>query len=208
MLYFINSIPNILPSEIRSYIPDERIKRANNYHHNSDRILCMLAYYAFAYGMERRYGVSMKSRLNWNTNKSGKPFLTEYSYINFNISHCSKAVFCGFSREPIGVDVQDIICNTEPLLPLVCTENERKRLETSNAPDKLFTWFWCLKEAYFKQKGTGITAELNKIDFSDFEGKVLKKYELYFSAFEISGCCFAVCGKEAFTENDLNNIAI
>ena len=208
MLYFIDRIPDFLPTGIISVIPEERLIKAERYNRVSDNILCKLAYYVFAYGMEKEYGVPIGSKLRWENAENGKPFFSGYPYINFNISHCEKAVFCGLSNYPIGVDVQDVISDTESLWHMVCTDGERERLKASSEPDKLFTWFWCLKEAYLKHNGTGITDELCRIDFSDFESRSFKKYGLVFSAFEMSGCCFAVCGKEGFAKNDFNNIVI
>ena len=203
MLYYTDNIPIALPADIVAVLPQERLRKAECYHRSSDRVLCGLAYYLFAYGIEKEYGIPLEARQDWEYNGYGKPFLSGYPHINFNVSHCSEAVFCGFSSYPIGVDVQGMISDIASISPMVCTAAELERLEASDEPERLFTRFWCLKEAYFKQQGTGITDALNRIDFSDIEGSGMEKYGLCFSAFEISDRCFAVCGKEAFTRKDL-----
>ena len=161
MLYFIDRIPDFLPTGIISVIPEERLIKAERYNRVSDNILCKLAYYVFAYGMEKEYGVPIGSKLRWENAENGKPFFSGYPYINFNISHCEKAVFCGLSNYPIGVDVQDVISDTESLWHMVCTDGERERLKASSEPDKLFTWFWKRDIATFKYIRTAIARRID-----------------------------------------------
>lgn len=208
MLYFTDYIPETLPESIEIIFPEKRIQKAECYHQNLDRILCKLSYFLFAVGMEREYGIPIQSQLYWDIHDNGKPYLPGYPNISFNISHCKKAAFCGFSKYSIGVDVQDYVSDIGLLLRLVCTLEEQQRLNKSEAPERLFTWFWCLKEAYLKQKGTGLIDSLDKIDFSDFNGKSFSKFGLCFSVFEISGCCFSVCGEEFFSISNLNRLIL
>jgi len=208
MLYYSDDIPLSLPEGLSRYVPKERLLKAERYYQEKDRILCLLSYLLFSYGIRREYGTDIYSEKYWETDSNGKPYLPGHPGIHFNISHCAKAVFCGISKYPIGVDVQDTITDAESLVHLICTPREQELIKNAEDPDRLLTRLWCLKEAFFKQSGEGISDKLTDVDLSDVNGVGYRKSGLFFSVFERSDCCFAVCSKEPFSEPDLHSFQL
>ncbi len=87
----------------------------------------------------------------------GKPYLSGYPNAHFNISHSGQYVACAVSDRPVGIDVQEITPYRPDVAKLVCTPEEILQIETSPDPAAEFTVLWTKKEAYGKEKGTGLT---------------------------------------------------
>lgn len=88
----------------------------------------------------------------------GKPYLPEYPYLHFNISHCRRAVMCMLSNAPVGCDVEEIPSGVDyDVMPLCFSPQEIDRIERAESPKVEFTRLWTQKEALAKLHGTGLT---------------------------------------------------
>jgi 4'-phosphopantetheinyl transferase len=128
------------------------------------------------------------TRISLGRDVKGKPFLKEIdgetNYIDFNVSHQgSFAVLAGYvgqSKESvknlkIGVDLMKIeYGGGKPLMEFfrLMTRNFSsdewgyiKSFNSNYSKLEAFMRNWCLKESYVKNVGTGITVDLQKIDF-------------------------------------------
>lgn len=101
------------------------------------------------------YGIDKP--LEIKVDADGKPALTEYPEIFFNLSHSGHYVICGLGPRPVGVDIQKM---AEPNLKLA------RRFFTAAEADWLlalpvekqtraFFNLWAIKEAYMKYTGKG-----------------------------------------------------
>lgn len=101
---------------------------------------------------------------------TGKPALTDYPEIHFNISHCEGLVVCAFSRRPIGIDAEYPGEFQDILIKKVFSPKEKyffyKTADTESLRIQWFFRFWTLKEAYVKKNGTGIDMPLTDLTFS------------------------------------------
>ncbi len=92
----------------------------------------------------------------WAFGEHGKPYITNYEGIHFNISHCKEAVAIGISNQTIGIDVEGRRQFSDTLLQRTFSDEEQAAIKNSGDPQKEFAWLWTRKEAYFKWTGTGI----------------------------------------------------
>ncbi len=95
--------------------------------------------------------------------KFGKPYLQNYQNIQFNISHCSQAIFCAVAKNEIGIDVETIREVDWDIVERVLNPEEIKELIKSNSPAITFCKFWTRKESYLKFLGAGISDHLKNV---------------------------------------------
>ena len=146
-------------------------------------------------------------------NDYGKPYLTSYPDIHFNISHCDGIVACGFSDTILGVDIEMIDEFRPAILKKVFTESERRELENYKDYPELyqtfFCRFWTLKESRIKQAGLGFSMSVTDFSFH-FDGDpkqpvpVCSEPDLYFYQEIIENkYVLAVC-----SDNNLDDVLI
>lgn len=93
--------------------------------------------------------------------EKGKPYFKNIP-INFSLSHSGDYVFCVFSEQEVGADIQYKKPDAgERVVKRFFTEAEReawKRCATQEEREELFYKLWSRKEAYGKLTGEGIVA--------------------------------------------------
>lgn len=89
---------------------------------------------AFSDGIRKEYGKGIYSEKYRKIDSNDKPYLPGHPGIHFNLSHCEKAVFCGISKYPIGVDIQDTITDAERLAHIICTPREQELMKRAEPP--------------------------------------------------------------------------
>lgn len=92
----------------------------------------------------------------WAFGKNGKPYITNYEGIHFNISHCKEAVAIGISNREIGIDIEGRRKFSDTIIERAFSEEEKAIIIDSGDPQKEFACLWTRKEAWFKWTGTGI----------------------------------------------------
>ena len=152
---------------ISSFLPDDRLKKAEGYSKDIDRKNCIAAYFML-------FMVSIKNTvwdgyLTYLTMLTSKPFFVKEKHIKFNLSHCDNSVCCGFSDSKIGVDIQSKVHEVDSIVDLSMSPNEKDKIMGSEEPDLLFARYWSIKEAYMKCLGCGLNDKLSELDFSLFQ---------------------------------------
>jgi 4'-phosphopantetheinyl transferase len=173
----INHInPNIIPCEQKIEI--------SKYHHMNDRQKRLLAR-SFLF----EYCLSMFELTDYtfNFNQFQKPFFKN-SNIQFSFSYSKKYILVGLSiYQSIGVDIEynDINISYEAIIQMAMHEKELLYFKGLLKKDKKKFLYdlWCMKEAYIKMTGKGLSHDIKKINiFSiqpDFNEDQLKSYFLY-----------------------------
>ena len=88
---------------------------------------------------------------------NGRPYLSGCD-LHVSIAHCGSKLACAVSREPVGIDIEQLRPVNPNLLRHVCVEAEKAYVtEKDGARDLRFFEVWTAKEAWFKKCGTGIT---------------------------------------------------
>ncbi len=105
-----------------------------------------------------------KKDIIFSVTNQGKPFCKSHPEIYFSLSHSGDFLALAVSDREIGIDIEKIREAKENLIRRVCSENEIKKIYSSENPDRVFTEIWTKKEAYLKALGTGIDRKLSSID--------------------------------------------
>lgn len=103
------------------------------------------------------------------TGTHGKPELTSYPDIHFNISHCEEIAVCALSRHEIGVDIEKIRPFRDSIIRKALTLEEQEFLKQMSTDDRShWEWFfrlWTLKESRIKHSGMGLSMPLDSFSF-------------------------------------------
>lgn len=121
--------------------------------------------------LEWVHGISGALRIA--SGADGKPMLSDYPDIHFNLSHSGHYVVCGLGSRPVGVDIQKM---ARPNLKLA------RRFFASTEADWLcalpveqqtrgFYDLWALKEAYMKYTGKGFRLPLHAFQVDCHQAK-------------------------------------
>ena len=145
------------------------------------------------------------------TEKDGKPYISNYDNIHFNVSHAGRMVACAISDEEIGIDIEKI----DPLIDMKIAQtffynSEYENIKKSDNRVDQFFKYWVLKESYMKYTGLGFQLDLDKFEIviSDGETKVknqnpeLKENEdeVKFSYFDLNQYKLAICSENEADE--------
>lgn len=107
--------------------------------------------------IKRTFGIDI-AKQNFTYTEHGKPYLSDYSDVHFNISHSEKYVVCAVSDKPVGVDIQKISEYNSDVAKRVCNGKELVQIENSSDKASEFTKLWTQKETVLKMYGTGIAS--------------------------------------------------
>ena len=147
------------------------------------------------------------------TEDDGKPYISNYDNIYFNMSHAGRMVACAISDSEIGIDIEKI----DPLIDMKIAQtffynSEYENIKKSDRRVDEFFKYWVLKESYMKYTGLGFTLDLNKfeivIDGDDIKVKNqrddLKEDDdkVKFSYFDLNNYKFSIC-----SEYEVDNIS-
>ena len=192
MIYYLDHVDRIREEELQELLPflsAERREQVSRYRFAKDRVQSILAYLLLRYGLIKDHGIRSVPRIG--KTPQGKPFLREHSHIHFNLSHCEKAVACGFGSAPIGVDVQHMVPYKESIAKFFMTPQERMGAVLGD-PGETFTRLWTMKEAYGKYTGEGICYGMSETPITEgwtAEGCFIKSHLL-------DGFYLSVCSRE------------
>lgn len=103
------------------------------------------------------------NNLEMSFNEHGKPFLSHYPDIHFNLSHCKNGIAVAVDNAPIGIDIESFHRDNEALIQRTMNEAEIEAIQASSNPTATFTLFWTMKEAVLKLRGTGIVNDLHHV---------------------------------------------
>lgn len=90
--------------------------------------------------------------------KHGKPFFPAHPMFHYSISHSGTWAVCAVWNMPIGVDIQEAR-QVRPAVFRALSDSEQRTLSELGESQRLSAFFdlWCLKEAYVKATGLGLT---------------------------------------------------
>lgn len=136
-------------------LPAWRRKEANAFRFPVDKMQNAKAYLLLCRGLREQYGITAQPAFGYAEN--GKPFLTDYPQIHFNLSHCQKGVICAIDERPVGCDVEAIpSCLDLDLLETCFSTQEQDKILQANNPRVEFARLWTCKEALLKLHGIGL----------------------------------------------------
>lgn len=115
----------------------------------------------------------------------GKPYLSDFPNVHFNISHSGEYVACCVSDKPVGTDIQKIGEYNSDVAKRVCNEKELVQIENSLDRASEFTKLWAQKESVLKMYGTGIASGdlKNCLDNHNVQSERIEDYWLSVSIY-------------------------
>ena len=173
--------------ELIPFLSAERLKKIKSITNEKVRREKIYAYGLLRYALfEERLTASAPA---FSYGQNGKPFLTDYPDIHFNLSHAGGFCACAVSDEEIGLDIQDFRPLKADISRRICTPAELEAVNASDDPQKEICRLWCMKEARGKLTGKGFAESFDKIETAE----LIKKGELY-STVTFDGLFVSVCG--------------
>ena len=148
------------------------LERASRFYFEADYLAYVAAHALVRRCLSRFVDIPAR-KWRFDTGPHGRPFIAPKmnpTDIHFNLSHTRTLVACAITLgAPCGIDVETIGRSKDPLglARANFSENEIRDLEACEGirRDTHFTALWCLKEAYLKAEGVGLTVPLNRISF-------------------------------------------
>lgn len=129
-----------------------------------------------AHGLKRKFLAQMTGclpkELQFGTAKRGKPFISGPSMAadwQFNLSHTGALVAIAVSRQPVGIDVEDLSRRVPDLdiAKRYFSLREYQHIASCTPSERagLFLRYWTLKEAFLKAEGWGLSERLDAVEF-------------------------------------------
>ena len=194
-MYKIYVITDIEPMDFSilesfmQHLPPEKRAMLLRFRRSIDRKNCVLSFFILQYALYKNYDIHSFTLSN---GANGKPYLSDYPHIHFNISHCDCGCICAIADSPIGIDIQDMRPFSWSIANHCCSAEEKQLLRECSDPASEFTKIWTIKESYLKMKGTGIAVDLCTVDTTKLRNRI--------KTFEINGCYISVASAESFPE--------
>ena len=162
-------------------LPEFRRNRCVRYRRDADKRACIISYLLLQQGLNEKFGIT--EHVEFIYNDHAKPYLADYPYIFFNLSHCEKGIVCAVADFEIGIDIQDIVPFDPAVAGVVCGSDEMRLLAASEDPARLFCKLWTTKESYAKAQGLSV---VNVLDVSPPESMVSHRD---FAEYCVALCC-------------------
>ena len=121
----------------------------------------------------------------------GKPYISDSDF-NFNISHSGNTVVCVFSKQEIGVDIEEINEIDIDLFKDVFTPQELKEIKAEGL-DKFYE-YWTKKESVIKAVGKGMSIPLTEIVLEE-ESSIYDNYTWYTKSFKMNNKFCSITSK-------------
>ena len=95
--------------------------------------------------------------------------------IFFNLSHSGRYVICGFYKEAIGVDIEEISPVETTDFEHILSPEEKRFLAVSSTPLTDFFRIWTGKESVIKADGRGVSLPLQQINVLNKDGILVEE---------------------------------
>ncbi|MBE5816175.1 MAG: 4'-phosphopantetheinyl transferase superfamily protein [Clostridiales bacterium] len=148
-------------------------------------VSALLKYAALSHALSAEY-----NDISFGLQEKGKPYVSNFENIHFNISHTKNACAGIFAPFEVGIDTELIRPAELAISRRFFTPNEAEYI--SGAPhlsDERFFEVWTKKEAYIKLTGEGLGRPLSSFDVLD-DGLGASFTHYRHSGFSISACAF------------------
>lgn len=183
---FSSMDPEKLIMEYSNKVDKERLQKVMRTKADLAKVRSLLAGYLLQVGVKRYLeenrdgrGESLEAHpdaeavlpLRYHYTDQGKPYLSDYPGLYFNLSHSGNVAACAVADCEIGVDVQIYGKGREAVAKRFFTKEEQESLEKAGNEGKFeeaFFSLWSIKESYLKYTGLGMKKGLDSFHI-DFE---------------------------------------
>lgn len=151
----------------------ERKAKALRFRRFEDRSKGMATGVLEAYALWKEFGIPW-NELRIQREEQGKPFLPDYSALQYNLSHSGEWIICGVGTQPLGIDVEQTAKYSERLAKRFFHPEETADIlahPVSERPD-IFAEYWTMKESFMKLCGTGFAMPLSSFTTERKTGRI------------------------------------
>lgn len=209
MVLYCLDVSKLNVDEMSEYVSKERLEKTNKLLKYEDKQLSIGAELLLNYGLNKM-GITNPE---YSLNPNGKPYISNYDRITFNISHSHHFVAVAITRLGVGVDIEYITSDIDlDISKKFFTSLEHDYIINSEKPFETFFKIWVLKESYLKMINKGFEVELNDFSVINSEGFIdLVHGEAYtsnikFSLFTNDEYFLATCSR--IKENELTEVTL
>lgn len=149
--YYLNILPQRFQDEVFKYR-----RWQDRYNCLVGKLLVYTGYYLFC-GNLLEFNKFQKDPY-------GKPYIQD-SNLHFNISHSGNTAVCAFSKQNVGVDIEEINDLDTTMFDNVFNDEEMQKINLEGTSK--FYEFWTIKEAVSKAIGKGLGIPLLDIKIKD-----------------------------------------
>ena len=131
------------------------------------------------------------NHISFGLMEKGKPYVSNFDGIHFNISHTKNACAGIFAPFEVGVDIEFMRPTDMSIAKRFFTANEQKYIsEDESLSVSRFFEIWTKKEAFIKLTGEGLGRPLSSFDVFD-EGLGVTFSHYINGSFSVSACAYA-----------------
>jgi 4'-phosphopantetheinyl transferase len=162
MVSIFDDMTQVNEAEVQRMLPmvdEQRRKEALRYKHVFGQFTCLKSWLM----LKELLNPLSITDLIMDFNEHGKPFLTHYRDVHFNLSHCKNGIAVVVDFSPVGIDIESFRKDNIALVSRTMNPTEAEWIYSSSDPVEIFTQFWTQKEAVVKLRGTGIIDDLHHV---------------------------------------------
>lgn len=148
---------------------DEQI-RAQQFRFEKDRQSFIISHGVLRQILSKYLNI-MPEQLNYSYLEFGKPYLKNYSHLQFNLSHSHNiALIAVILDSAVGIDIEYMQrkVDADAIAERFFSKREYAILQSLNGDEKIQAFFnaWTRKEAFLKAHGQGLSYSLENIEVS------------------------------------------
>ena len=162
MVSIFDDMAQVTEAEVRRMLPlvnEQRRNEALRYKHLFGQFACLKSWLMLK---DLLIPLGIKD-LKMDYNEHGKPFLSHYPNVFFNLSHCKNGIAVAVDFSPVGIDIESFRKSNLSLINKTMNPTEAEWIRASSEPVEAFTQYWTKKEAVVKLRGTGLVDDLHHI---------------------------------------------
>ncbi len=194
MLLYYMDVSRLDVARARGLVSRERVIKSSKYLKLRDRQLSLGAEILLKHSLTK---IGICDPII-SVGKYGKPCLSNYPHIHFNLSHSRDYVVCAVSDSPVGVDVEHIHGMEDDVAKHYFSGSEYEYILKNNKKEAFFE-LWVLKESYMKMTGQGFHLDLNEFAIEIDDEIRVRDVNSSLSNVQSSDCklgCWCVVGGE------------
>ncbi len=165
----------------------ERQDKINRYRFDVDKRLSLYGGLLVRMGIQKFWNIPYEEQTFVCENMK-KPYLVSEGNIHFNLSHTRNMIVCGYSDQPVGVDVERIKVPFHKEIVRRYRADEQLQCQRGSEQEQASAFYqiWTKKEAYVKCDGTGLSVEVTEIPTNLPQFETWKRGEYIISLFSRS----------------------
>ncbi len=188
----------------------EKRERISKFLKYEDALRTLISDILIRYLLCKKLGVN-NHNLIFKTNEYGKPYLSSYNGVRYNISHSGRWVVCCMDNSSVGIDIEQIKPIDMTIAEKFFSKDEFLSLMDKDViyREEFFYELWTSKESYIKAVGKGLSIPLNSFTINIYRNDITvsSTYEqntYYFKQYFIeNGYKMVACSKNNCFPRDI-----